>query len=145
MKLIQRQPKRFNLITICSILLVVTYFLPWIIVDFLKIHFTGLSISTSYKNFDFLKKNTYLNISYLLWGIPLLSLLHIGADIFGFKGWFLRLDFLAGIAAVVITYIILRYIDKEGPTALVYGYYCSAIISFIGGLLGLLKYLKEKK
>jgi hypothetical protein len=144
MKLIQRQPKRFNLITICSILLILTYFLPWIVVDFLEMKFTGLSISTSYKNYDFLKANTLLNISYLLWGVPLLSLLHIGADIFGFKGWYLRLDFLAGIAAVVITYFILKYIDKDGPTALVYGYYLSTIISLLGGVLGFFKYLKEK-
>lgn len=151
MKLIQHQSKKFNLITICSILLIITYFLPWIFFDFNGIQLTGMSIGASLPKLDFLKANlqfddiSFLKVAYLLWAIPILSIIHIIADITGIKGWLLRLDFIAGIIAAIVTYSIVQYMDGTGPQYLKYGFHLSAAVSVLGLLFQILGYIWGKK
>lgn len=123
--------------TIFSIGVLIAFFLPWIDLTFLTL--SGYNIPTSLdklsnvgKVFKSTSNLDILKVSYLLYLIPICSAFNVIKDISGYKGSYFLNEFVFGIIAVILLFIVVININEKITSVLSIGYYLTALFSVLG-------------
>lgn len=123
--------------TFFSIGVLIAFFLPWVDLNFFTL--SGYDIPTSLDKLSNLSKvfnssdnSDVLKFSYLLYLIPVCSVFNIIKDITGYKGSYFLNEFLFGIIAVNVLFILINDINEKATSVLSIGYYLTSIFSVLG-------------
>ena len=142
---------RFVFITL-STLLFIFFFAPWInLQEDLGFTFSGASISFNMDELEHLKQYlsvddlSFLKISYLLYIIPISSIIHIISNLLNRKGWYLRLDYVLSLVSLTIMYKVVLYLNLMGNNYLSWGYYACLYATMMGIVLQAAFFLYSKR
>lgn len=120
--------------------LLIAFFLPWI--DLTIFTLSGYNIPTSLDKLaytlSFIDDNNnsdILKISYFLYLIPVISVVNIIRDFAGYKNSYLINEYLFGILASIMLFIIVINTDALSTSILGIGFYLTFIFSVIGTIL----------
>lgn len=135
--------------TIVTFGLLIAFFLPW--VDLTIFTLSGYNIPTSLDKLAYAlsiiddnNNSDILKISYLLYLIPLFSIINIIRDIAGYKKSYLINEYLFGILASILVIIIAINTREFSLSILGMGFYLTFILSLIGTILNGMPHNKQE-
>ncbi len=135
-----------------SILIFASFFLTWIKIIQFSIKISGAALPmelprliSAYQLQPTIYGIPIAPIGYLLYLIPLLTMINVVTRIIGKNKWFFQFDYLVGFIAAAITYFITTTIAPPDSVIIAKGLYLTGILSVIGICLQIIQFLFFKK